>query len=345
MRSLYATFAAAVALASSGATAGEVTTALSGRFNNSQENACIHVSKFFHLTNCMYTDNQPVVGGNPLPWTGPTVNPVYYERGSEHAKPTYVPVVGDDRIAPTLEAKLVVDDRGTRDLADDMLAGTLTVGPAARTVVANVNELAGGPGGPPPRAVVSWSAIEHTLAPTPVTSARREGGGRLYVIASKGFPERLCMKAEPTDCFPSAHAPRTIDGSSVHVWAGPAKIGITRDTAIDGNAGASTAATMLDYQCEDNRGGIVCPKHNVVWRNGDEPEPGVRNVSEAPGLDNLLLRVRTDAAGRILSVEGFWTQEYLLDAGPPNLNVPAAHNNSWQGGFLELHSAGDPRKR
>jgi hypothetical protein len=46
--------------------------------------------------------------------------------------------------------------------------------------------------------------------------------------------------------------------------------------------------------------------------------------------------VRTDKAGKIRTVEGFWTQEYSLEAGPASLNVPEGHDNSWQGGFLEL---------
>jgi hypothetical protein len=315
---------------------GEVKTQLRGLFNNSQENACIHVSKFFNMTDCMYTYSNFVVGGNTLPWTGPTVNPVYFSRESPNAVPTYVPVAGDDRMAPTMEATLVIDDRGTRDPADDMVSGTLVAGPAARSVVANVNELAGGPGGAPPRAVISWSSITHTLAPTRVTTAERDGKDLVYVIASKGFPERLCRKADPTDCFPSARAPKTADGPNNPQWDHPSKIGITRETAIDGNVGASTTAVMNDHKCVDNRGGIVCPKHNVVWKNGREPVPGERNVSEAPGFDNLLLRIRTDSDRRIRSVEGFWTQEYSLEAGPASLNVPEGHDNSWQGGFLQL---------
>lgn len=340
MRSSFWAATAAISIAPMMAHGGEVTTRVSGVFNNSQENACIHVSKFFNLTDCMYTWSHFEVQGNPLPWTGPTVNPVYYARESPHAVPTYIPVVGDDRMSPTMEASLTVDDRGTRDPADDTIGGTLTAGPAARTVVANVNELAGGPGGAPPRAVISWSSIVHTLKPTAVTTAETDAdGGRVYVIASKGFPERLCMKADPTDCFPSDHAPKTADGPNVHVWGEPGKVGITRESAIDGNVGASTTATMTDYACADNRGGIVCPLHNVVWKNGPEPTPGQRKISEAPGFDNLLLRVRADARGRIRSVEGFWTQEYSLEAGPASLNVPEGHDNSWQGGFLQLSAS------
>lgn len=205
---------AAVAAAGAGtATAREVATAVQGRFNSSQENACIHVSIFFYLSDCSYARSHAEIAGQALPWVGPTVNPVYYVPGSPHSAPDYVPVAGDDRIAPALSGTLTIDDRGTRDGADDRIAGRLVVGPAARSVVANVNELAGGPAGRPPRAVISWSAITHTLEPTPVSSATRNAaGGFDYVIGSKGFPARICRAADAGDCFPSARAPKTTDG-------------------------------------------------------------------------------------------------------------------------------------
>jgi hypothetical protein len=244
-----------------------------------------------------------------------------------------------------MEGSLTVDDRGTPDPADDTISGQLAVGPAARSVVANVNELAGGPGGRPPRAVISWSSITHALAPTPVSSATRNAqGGFDYVIGSKGFPKRICRKADPTDCFPSAAAPKTTDGQRAEdVWAAPGDIGITRDTSMDGNVGARTTAVMADYTCTDNRGNITCPNHNVVWRNAGEPKPGVRNVSEDPGFDNLLLNISTDKDGRVIAADGFWTNEYNIEAGPDTFQVPAGHDNSWQGGYLQLRGAGGQR--
>jgi hypothetical protein len=313
-------------------------TAVRGSFNASQENACIHVSIFFYLTDCSYARSYAEVGGQQLPWTGPTVNPVYYARGSAHAVPAYTPVPGDDRISPALDGTLRIDDRGTVTADDDLISGTLVVGPAARSVVANVNELAGGPAGRPPRAVISWSSISHTLAATAVHAATRNArGGTDYVIGSKGFPARICRAQDAADCFPSALAPKTTDGQRGEgVWAAPGKIGITRDTAMDGNVGARTSAVMADYECTDNRGGITCPSHNVVWRNTEEPLPGARNLSEAPGLDNLLLRVSTDTEGHVVTAEGFWTNEYRIDAGPTTFQVPEGHDNSWQGGYLQV---------
>ena len=192
--------------------------------------------------------------------------------------------------------------------------------------------------------MISWSSITHTLAPTPVTTADPDGsGGTVYVIASKGFPERLCRKADPTDCFPSARAPKTADGPNDRTCgpirrrsASRAKPPSTATSARD------TTAVMVDYTCADNRGGIVCPQHNVVWKNGREPAPGERNISEAPGFDNLLLRVRTDARRQIRVSRGILDPGVLARGGPGRASTcPEGHDNSWQGGFLQLSAAAD----
>ncbi|MEZ5566442.1 MAG: hypothetical protein R3F24_13505 [Gammaproteobacteria bacterium] len=323
------------------AVAGTVTTELSGTFNNSQENACIHVSTFFYLTDCFYSRHNKTVAGQELPWSGPTVNPVYYSVTSPHAVPTYVPVPGDDRIAPPLHGTVTVDDHGTSAPDDDTISGRWIVGPAARSVVVNVNEFAGGTGGAPPRAVMTWSGITHTLAPTRIDSATpNDHGGFDYVIGSKGFPERLCLVKDPGDCFPSAHAGLTTDGqTAVSTWDGPKAIGITRDTAMEGNIGATTEAVIADYTCVDNRGQVTCPNHNVVWSPSAEPAPGARNRNEGPGFDNLVLKVVTNARGKVIAAEGYWTNEYFIMGGPKVFQVPEGHNNSFQGGYLQLRSS------
>ena len=48
-----------------------------------------------------------------------------------------------------------------RTATDDLISGQLVVGPAARSVVSNINSQAGRP----PRLVEKWQAIRHTLAP------------------------------------------------------------------------------------------------------------------------------------------------------------------------------------
>ena len=338
-------FASVCLLICSSVTAETNTTRVTGSFNNSQENACIHVSIFMMLADCTYSRRNAEVAGHTLPWVGPTVNPVYYDPDSAHAVPEYKPVPGDDRIEPSLSGTLTIDDQGTADPADDTISGELTVGPAARSVVVNVNRLTGGPAPGEPRAIMFWSGIEHSLAATGVNSATPNAdGGFDYVIASKGFPSRLYRADESDDYFPSALAGRTVEGQdAAGTWNAPSNTGVTRDTAMAGNVGATTTAIMKDYRCVDNRGGVTCPNHNVVWGNGPEPRPGERNMTEAPGFDNLLVRASTDGSGNVSKAQGFWTQEYTLAAGPPNFQVPEDHNNSWQGGYLELFAT-DPNK-
>ena len=322
------------------ASAGQVATDVQGTFNNSQENACIHVSTFFYLTDCFYSRLNEEIAGQKLTWTGPTVNPVYYPVDSEHADPTYVPELGDDRLAPPMEGSLVIDDNNTPAPDDDQISGTLVVGPAARSVVVNVNELAGGTGGAPPRAIMTWEKITHTLEATQFDRASENSlGGYDYEIASKGFPERLCLLADPDDCYPSAKAGKTTDGqNAAGRWNGPAKFGVTGDTELEGNVGAHTTAIISGYRCVDNRGDITCPAHNVVWSESAEPDPGSRNQNEGPGLDNLLLKVVTKKGGAIVSVEGYWTNEYYIAGGPGFFQVKDGHDNSYQGGFMQLRA-------
>ncbi|MEC9374741.1 MAG: hypothetical protein VYA80_00045 [Pseudomonadota bacterium] len=316
-------------------------TKVSGTFNNSQENACIHVSKFYFLTDCFYSRLNAEVGGQKLPWTGPTVNPVYYEAGSENANPRYIPVPGDERISPKMDGTITIDDQGTEDFNDDTISAEWFVGPAARSVVVNVNELAGGPGGAPPRAVMSWSKITHILSPTIVdSSADNEWGGATYVIASKGFPERLCRNEDPEDCYPSAYAGLTTNGQTDEGnWNGPKTVGVTRDTEMEGNVGASTFAEISDYKCVDNRQQITCPDHNVVWSQSEEPKIGAVDGNEGPGFDNLLLRVATNSNNQVISAEGYWTNEYFILGGPKFFQVAEGHDNSYQGGYLDLRGS------
>lgn len=322
------------------ALAGATATPVSGTFNGSQENACIHVSTFFYLADCFYSRQNETIMGQDLPWTGPTVNPVYYPIDSPSAVPTNIPTPDDDRFEPPMQGTLIIDDSGTADPLDDVISGTLIVGPAARSVVVNVNELAGGPGGAPPRAVMTWDSITHTIAPAPVNSATpNDIGGHDYVVASKGFPRRLCRVADPNDCYPSARAGLTTDGQNARgTWDGPAEFGVTADPELEGNVGTSTRAVIAGYRCVDNRGDITCPNHNVVWSESAEPARGVPGFNEGPGLDNLLLKVITDANGKVLSATGFWTNEYLIKGGPDFFNVPEGHDNSYQGGYMQMQA-------
>lgn len=302
-------------------------TSLAGTLNNSQENACIQVSLFYYLADCSYGRSRAVIGEQRLPWVGPTVNPVYFAPDSPHAVSGYAPKPGDDRIKPAMSGTLTIDNRGTPDGADDLISGKLIVGPAARSVVSNINSQAGRP----PRLVEKWQAIRHTLAATPVDFAKRNAaGGFDYVIGQRGFPTLLCRKADPADCYSSALAPRTTDGPDGEgVWLAPPGDGVGVERAPvwgGGNPGATTTAVFEGYSCADEFGGNECLHANVAWGSDRED----------PGFDNLLLKVSTDRKGRVRLVRGFWTHEYYIQGGPPAFQVPAGEDNSWQGGYLQL---------
>ncbi len=332
LRALVASCLLSVALVPLASAAAKTTT-LGGTFNNSQDNACIQVSLFFYLADCSYARSRPEIGGQALPWVGPTVNPVYFAPDSPHAVTSYAPKPGDDRIRPGMTGTLSIDDRGTPDPTDDLISGKLSVGPAARSVVSNINSQAGRP----PRLVEKWQAIHHTLAATPVDFATRNAtGGIDYVIGKRGFPTLLCRKADPMDCYSSALAPKTTDGPSGEgTWDGPPAdgIGVERSAAWGGgNPGATTTAVFEGYSCADDFEGKECLHANVAWGSDKED----------PGLDNLLLRVSTDRKGRIQAVQGYWTNEYYIQGGPPAFQIPAGQDNSWQGGYLQLAPVPDP---
>ncbi|MBN8280166.1 MAG: hypothetical protein J0M16_06130 [Gammaproteobacteria bacterium] len=311
---------AALCLLPLATSAGTTSTRLAGTFNNGQDNACIQVSLFFYLADCSYARSRASVGGQELPWVGPTVNPVYFAPDSPHAVPAYIPKPGDDRISPALTGTLAID---ARHLEANGIP-TVCVGSALDILQA----------GRPPRLVEKWQAIRHTLAPTAVDFATpNDAGGTDYVIGKRGFPTLLCRKADPADCYTSAYAARTTDGPAGEgTWAAPPADGIGVERAPvwgGGNPGATTTAEFVGHSCADQSGGNECAHANVAWGSDHED----------PGLDNLLLKIVTDKRHRIRSVQGFWTNEYYIQGGPEAFQVPEGQDNSWQGGYLQLGPA------
>ena len=145
-------------------------------------------------------------------------------------------------------------------------------------------------------------------------------------MASRGFPSRLCRQADRANCFSSAAAALTSDGKwGAGLWAATSSAPVGRSAALGGNVGAQTTAVMADYRCRDNTNGGECSGGISVWAA----------VMEDPGLDNLLLRITSDAAGHVLTVTGYWTQEYRVGMGPPALQSLPDQDDSWLGGYLE----------
>jgi hypothetical protein len=297
-----------------------------GTFNGSQENQCLHVAAIAYRVDCAYTDeHKPLNTGVPWPWVGPMIGAVYYRTGSIGARPTYGAAYGDDRISLQFIGQMTIDEHGTADGRDDTIAGIFKVQEATRNVVTRLA------GGAAMRAVESWREAMHTLDPTAVNSASANSlGGFDYVIGTKGIPRRICGKAIPTDCFPSSQAPLLrIPPHDEKLWAGAGDQPINRGTTLGGNVGAQTRLVFAGYHCEDNDDGQECANSLLLW--------GTRLN---PGLDNLLLAVSTDAAGRVHHGKGFWTREFRLPRAPKRLEFPDGEPNSWSGGYLEFEFGG-----
>jgi hypothetical protein len=319
-----------ISLGSSLANAGTVTTSVEGYFNRSQENECLHLSKFFYLADCSYGRVTESLRGNTLVWSGPTSNAVYFERESELADPLYVPQAGDERYRPPMTGEITIDDNNTEDPADDLISGTLVVGAASRSLITNIPEIRtvrGGGKNAQPRAVHSWSKITHTLAPAVVTQAvATETGGVTYVIASLGFPDVVCFTSDNDDCFPAENSRKIETGQDAEGdWSAPSQQPLPRGEALGGNIGALTTAVAEGSACADNVGGDSCLKGQTVWGSDKEDF----------GLDNILIKVSADGAGKVLSLEAFWTVETRIDAGPPIFQTPESQPNSWTAGYME----------
>ncbi len=302
-------------------------TAVSGSLS-AVENGCLLVSAFYYGVDCSYNGQMHGTATRPLPWVGPTLGPVYFAPDDPHGVPSYTPGDHEQAFTPVLNGSLTVDDRGTPGGEDDVISGLLTVGAALRSHVTRIDDKS-----PLLRVVESWTRIVHTLAPTPVSVATRNStGGYDYILASKGLPPRLCRKAEAQDCFPSATAPLLTDGKwSAGTWAGPSALPLGRGPAFGANTGAQTTAVMENYRCADTAQGMLCGRGIDLWGGPEDP-----------GWDTVLVTISTEASGRVVRAEGYWMDEFRVEAGPPQLRGPAGEDNSWTGGYLILTGGSPP---
>jgi hypothetical protein len=133
------------------------------------------------------------------------------------------------------------------------------------------------------------------------------------------------LRSDPTDCFPSAHAPQLTDGKwGAGLWVAPMNVPVARSTFLGGNVGARTTAVVDAYRCADNTRGQECGNGPTLLSNED------------PGFDNLLMKLELEPDGRVVRAELFWTQEYRIGIGPPNLRAPPGVDDSWVGGRIVL---------
>lgn len=205
-----------------------------------------------------------------------------------------------------------------------------------------------------------YTSMTQVLTDWPVDSATpNEFGGFDYVIASAGFPELLVFN-QPGGSPCDGQAFGTMECSSSFVtgpdpnrWEGRPDNASTDPTgpglgSLEGNIGARLTGTLTGAACADNgtpnpAGATPCRASKVSFAprlelNGPNAAPGTDNVTaETVGWDNLLLKVSTDGAGRVIAGAGFDVQGYQTFGGDiPCGSDPGATLgcNSWTSGYF-----------
>lgn len=308
----------------------------------SSEHSCSQITFLFGGKDCSFGGNRTAGGG----WTGPLFGGGHYTVGSAQDLLTYVPTAGDEspagsgtfvpaaddsKLAAPITGTFSIDDKDTPALTDDEISASFAIGAMARSIQTGQSS----------RAVQRWTTMDHVIAPTTVSSATANGSGGVdYVIGSRGFPTKICNKADATDCFTTANASN--DFAESRFWenltggrVGIERSGLLGDPAFTnvqpppaiptGNVGATSTATFTGASCEHNDGATEqCDVGSIVWGAGEDA-----------GFDNIVMKISTNASGAITSAEAYYTQEYAISLG----GAPAGYDNSWQGGTFTFTGA------
>ena len=338
-------FAASVLGVALQAGAASTTYVIDGTFG-AVEQGCTQVNLLFAGTDCTYGRNRP--GASPGKWQGPYFSGAHYAIDGVKDQPAYVPTHGtnnplgstnpsdfvpavdDGKLAPPITGEIIIDDNGTPgDATDDIISGTLTIGAMARNIAT----------GQFTRAIETWTTMDHVIAPTAVNPTATIGngnGGIDYVVGTRGFPDLLCFRYGPTDCFPSQNS--MTDFNDATFWADiPANsIGIERSGRLadpnfvfvnpapatpTGNLGATSTATFTGYTCQHNNGAQDdCVVNQLVWGG----------TVENPGFDNMVMKISTNNLGEITAATVYWSEEYIIALGAP----PHIYDNSNQMSLL-----------
>jgi len=292
------------------------------------EQYCTQVNVLFAGTDCTYGRNRP--GADPTKWQGPYFGGAHYAIDGVKDLPSYAPTNGvnnplgatdpanfipaadDGKIEAPITGEITIDDSGTPgDATDDIISGTFSIGTMARNIAT----------GQFTRAIERWTSMDHVIAPTavnPTATIPNGNGGIDYVVGSRGFPNALCFRHDPTDCFPSPNS--LIDFADATFWAAiPVKqIGIERSGLMGdpdfvfvtpppatptGNVGAVSTATFTGYTCEHNNGAQDdCTVNQLVWGG----------TSENAGFDNMVMKISTNDQGQITAATVYWSEEYKI---------------------------------
>lgn len=312
--------------------------------------------------NCMY--GGVAIPAFSIPPTGEQIGPLSYGfYYSSITRPqafdfTYADAPGDGKISPRMTGTFTINDNGTpADGSDDLISFTLAI---TDPLGGDIIRFLGG------QIVDRYQSLTQVLPPWPVNSATpNELGGFDYVIASAGFPPLLTF-SDPagspcdgapfgtTECTNTFTGPPARDTLKWLDW--PASVGLG---SLEGNLGAKTTGTLVNPACVGPASGnstcrvsqasygpwYLGPNDTAGGGSGTFGTPGaIRGSAEDAGWDQLLLRVSTDRARRVVAVAGFDVEEYRA-FGPErcgdNLEGTGdyvAQCNNWISGHFTLGS-------
>jgi hypothetical protein len=300
-------------------------------FQTPYENSCFVVWYSILGLDCSYDASLSSFG----PWVGPiNLGYTYYAPGGGTFDPAGPGIVGTPS-ALLLSGDITVTGSG----ASASVSGVLNLAAGER----------GGPCGQNGVCLVEWDGVQQTLAAKTVDraipNAALGGLAYTYELATNAFPDRLQPCAPfgaPLPCrtppnggtnfanqeFPSATAP-PIPFFGAQAWTGPSAApghGIATWEGGRGNRNNGTTSTGVatNYNCTDfTTGGVGCFSGSVPG----SPPPNL--MGGTWGWENVLMRIETNAAGRIINAKTFIVQEY--DTIPPFFIF-----DSYDGNYVEF---------
>jgi len=324
------------------------TTSVAGSMSPTQE-TCLQglINSVGDGENCMY-DGGPAANPTFTPQlaynevTGPFNHIAYYDsvatpaafqttiNGS--AREIYMPTDGDGKMSQKVSGTVTVDDGGNGFGADDLISFTLTLTSSGSGSIVRV--YSGN------SSIEKYDSMTQVLAPTVANFVTPNGsGGFDYVIGSEGFPTepRLTYTQAGTcqglffgdvECGHSFTAFSMSMAVDPDFWNGASAAGIG---SLENNLGAKTTGTVVNLQCIDSRSSsgvesldcvdsqtgyapwVIGPCAVVGGCTGNQSTGGsVRGGAEDVAWDHLLLKVSTNATGRVLAVKGFNVDDYRV---------------------------------
>jgi hypothetical protein len=315
------------------------------------ENTCVSPVVLSSPQGCSYSGGEAVdaaVGfGMYRTWMGPMTSGGYYAPGTApDPLTTDGSTPGDGKVNLQITGSISIEDNSSPgDGSDDLISGTLVIAAGERSVITSAGNV-----------VEGFTSVTHTLAPTAVSFASANGlGGFDYVIGSAGFP--LLLQSGPgTDDYPSESASvltASTQPPDINAWdinnggnitvvnmpnsgppplsGGPYTEEIVSYAPISGNVGpnigAVTSAVVAGQTCVSGDGA-----GNPTVNCDPNPDVGAGSTWAVSGaeFDNLILKLSTNAVGKVVSADAFYTLEYLIQSQDANAGNP----DSFVGGTL-----------